>query len=97
MQQFFDLHPWKQWKVAILYHLLLLLGKPKHEFFRVQLFLQSQFIVPVSSTALAETIYGCFMARRQTCKAQDTNLSMSWSGSFWATDIFVTMTNRNVS
>ena len=40
--KFFALHPWKQWKVATLYHLLLLLGKPKQEYFRVQLTSQSQ-------------------------------------------------------
>ena len=40
--KFFALHPWKQWKVATLYHLLLVLGKPKHEYFCVQLTSQSQ-------------------------------------------------------
>ena len=80
---------------------VLLLGKRKHEFFRLQLFLQLHFFLWVSSTVVAEAIsaqtgvssvaiisaasYGCFMTRRRTCKTKDTNLSMSWSGFFWAT------------
>ena len=56
MQQFLALHPWKQWKVAILYHLLMLLGKLKHKFLLVHWFLQAQCFLAVSSTVAAETI-----------------------------------------
>ena len=55
MQQFLVLPLWKQWKVAVLYHLPWLQGKLKREISRAQLFLRWVFF-PVASTVVSETM-----------------------------------------